>query len=308
MERVAALLVILLVMSIGTEGRKIRVSNLTPRYDTTGSIIDAHDGTVRWINGEWWMHAAQYGLCHEPARYGCDQTPDHCGFTNAHNVSIWRSPDLSTGSWEFVGQAIQCAQQPNCSTLYRPHMVYNPTTSLYVLLWNYVAPFGYAGYGVATSASPAGPFTVRNHEMNITRLCPGPAASAPCGTAQGGAGDFDVYVDTDGTAYIIYGANYYMSIEQLTPDYVYSTGRNATINGGQFGDTVFAEYFIEAPVLFKRGAIYYALFGSCCCFCEQGSGIMVHTAPHPLGPWTTQPGGDIACVPPTRFVHEGASF
>ena len=33
--------------------------------------------------------------------------------------------------------------------------------------------------------------------------------------------------------------------------------------------------------------MYYALFGECCCFCQFGSGIVVHTAPHPLGPWTT---------------------
>jgi hypothetical protein len=26
--------------------------------------------------------------------------------------------------------------------------------------------------------------------------------------------------------------------------------------------------------------------GNCCCFCGQGSGIGVHTAAHPLGPWT----------------------
>ena len=30
-------------------------------------------------------------------------------------------------------------------------------------------------------------------------------------------------------------------------------------------------------------------------YCYQGSGAIVHTAPHPLGPWT--PLGDIACVP-----------
>lgn len=32
-----------------------------------------------------------------------------------------------------------------------------------------------------------------------------------------------------------------------------------------------------------------------CCYCYQGSGAIVHTAPHPLGPWTSL--GDVACVP-----------
>ena len=62
---------------------------------------------------------------------------------------------------------------------------------------------------------------------------------------------------------------------------------------------LFSEYFIEAPALFFNDGLYYALFGSCCCYCYQGSGAIVHTAPHPLGPWTSL--GDVACIasPPT---------
>jgi hypothetical protein len=52
------------------------------------------------------MHAMSYGLCEEPAGQGCDQTPDHCGFLPDHNISIWSSPDLSSGSWEYVGNAV----------------------------------------------------------------------------------------------------------------------------------------------------------------------------------------------------------
>jgi hypothetical protein len=56
-----------------------------------------------------------------------------------------------------------------------------------------------------------------------------------------------------------------------------------------------SEWGFEAPVLFKRNGVYYALFGPMCCFCYQGSGIRVYTAPHPLGPYTYQGGDDIAC-------------
>merc|ERR1712146_658312 len=42
----------------------------------------------------------------------------------------------------------------------------------------------------------------------------------------------------------------------------------------------------EAPMLFRRGATYYLLFGHTCCFCDGGAGSQVYTAPHPLGPWT----------------------
>jgi hypothetical protein len=88
-----------------------------------------------------------------------------------------------------------------------------------------------------------------------------------------------------------------MSIEKLTPDFYYSTGINASC--GPNNSPLFQEYFIEAPAFFERNGIYYLLFGHCCCFCYQGSGILVHTAKSPLGPWTVQPGPDIACDPPS---------
>jgi len=75
-----------------------------------------------------------------------------------------------------------------------------------------------------------------------------------------------------------------------------------------FGNTTFPEYFVEAPAFFKRGDTFYALFGHCCCFCYQGSGIMVYTAKSLKGPWRPQcsdvqsggscldSSGDLACI------------
>lgn len=71
-----------------------------------------------------------------------------------------------------------------------------------------------------------------------------------------------------------------MSIEQLSPDFYYSTGKSY----------MFEEYFVEAPIFMKKNNIYYVLFGWCCCYCMQGSGILVHTANSPLGPYTLQVG------------------
>ena len=39
----------------------VTISNIEPRLSTDGEIVNAHDGTVRWVNGKWFMHAAQYG-------------------------------------------------------------------------------------------------------------------------------------------------------------------------------------------------------------------------------------------------------
>ena len=277
----------------------VRISNLTPKLDTSGTIVNGHDGTYRLINGRWYYHAAEYGLCPEPNPHGCSGSQSHgCGFHGDHNVSIWRSPDLSSGSWERVGTAAHCASDvPDCGIMYRPHLVQHPRTHGFLLYVNYVRKDGgYGGNAVLSAPAPEGPFRLENAAMNLARLCPGPAAQVPCGAAQGGAGDFDVFVDPmDGVAYIVYGANFWLSIEQLTPDMLNSTGQNASWVSGPFGGSVSSNYFVEAPAMFERNGTYYVLYGHCCCFCYQGSGIMVATARHPMGPWSVLP-GDLACV------------
>jgi hypothetical protein len=65
-----------------------------------------------------------------------------------------------------------------------------------------------------TSGSTVTPLT--DQQVNVTRLA-------------GGAGDFDLFVDFDAArgrhvGYVIYGAAYKMGIEELTEDFIYSTG------------------------------------------------------------------------------------
>ena len=247
--------------------------NNAPRLDVTGTIMDAHDGRVQFYNGLYYLYAVEYGLCVEPYPTGCVQTSDKCGFRLDHNISIWTSPTLASGSWTFQAYAFPWIERP-AGTLFRPDVVYNQKTKQYVLWWNWVASNGtYMGYAAATSASPAGPFVLKTAQTNLTR-----------NNATFHAGDGHIFVDPkDQKAYFIYGANYYMGLEELTSDYLASTGKSV----------MFSEYFIESPFMFVRQNVYYALFGHCCCFCFQGSGVIVHTAPTPMGPWKTQ--GDVAC-------------
>jgi len=178
---------------------------------------------------------------------------------------------LSSRSWTYVGNAIAVADRP-FGLVFRPTAVYNPNTKLYVLWWNWYNSTGNY-YAAATGPTPAGPFKLQVDAVNVTRKK---------------GGDFHLFVDDDGTGYVIYSWDYWINIDQLTPDFLHSTTK-ATPN--------FPEYFVEAPNLFKRNGIYYALFDHCCCYCVQGSGIIVHTATHPLGPYTAQAGGDLCCVP-----------
>jgi len=93
----------------------VTINNTLPRLDDTGAIMDVHDGSVQKFpaaapgsGGLYWIHGAQYGLCQEPPRYGCDQVGNPpCGFSPLHNISVWSSPSLASGSWHFHGHAIE---------------------------------------------------------------------------------------------------------------------------------------------------------------------------------------------------------
>ena len=113
--------------------------------------------------------------------------------------------------------------------------------------FNYIVEtFSNSFYGVATSSDPAGPFTVVNHNVALQFT---------------DNGDEGLFVDDDGTAYVIYTTlshGHSISIERLSDNYTTSLG--AAASSGLFGQS-----FVEAPALFKRKGIYYATFGSCWC-------------------------------------------
>lgn len=78
-----------------------------------------------------------------------------------------------------------------------------------------------------------------------------------------------------------------MSVERLSKDMLNSAtltdgsglAVNASFPGGDHNGTVLPEDFCEAPSLWKRGKVYFLTTGHCCCFCFQGSGMIVYTAP-----------------------------
>ena len=258
------------------------IDNLVPRRDSTGAIMDSHDFSIHKYPGTsgYTMVSIGYGLCEEPKGLGCDSTPDHCGFQPNHTINVWSSPDLSSGSWTFVTTAVSVDNRPP-GTIYRPDAIWNPHTNSVVLWYNWLNAAGqYEGYAAYTAPTPAGPYTRVRESVNVTMQ-----------NATSNCGDFHLFVDPqDGTPYLIAGCQFHMWIERLNPNMLDSAGDTSAT-----GLYMFDEYFIEAPALFFRNGLYYAIFGHCCCYCFQGSGAIVHTAPHPLGPWTSL--GDVACIP-----------
>ncbi|KAH3743020.1 glycosyl family 43 [Pelomyxa schiedti] len=254
------------------------ISNVVPRTDDAGVIMDVHDGNVlQWplpssgvSEYTYYRYGAGYGLCKE-SLWGCAgdfDLAEGCGFLTNHTIGIFQSNDLS--NWHFVGEALPFEQRPE-GIYFRPKVVYNAATKLFVLWVNFVGKklkpdFFNSTYITATSTTPAGPFVIQNNDVK---------------TRYGNPGDFALLVDDDGSAYIAYDAynnRHTVSIEKLNSDYLSSKG--ALFNSGEIGESG-----NEAPALIKYSGWYYLLFGSVCCFCNVGGNAAVWVAQDPLEPW-----------------------
>ena len=55
-----ALLVFCAVALCTAETRLVTISNIKPRLSNSGDIVNAHDGTIQWLQGKWYYHGAQY--------------------------------------------------------------------------------------------------------------------------------------------------------------------------------------------------------------------------------------------------------
>jgi hypothetical protein len=301
MSRLAAFLC---VASLSLSSAKtVSISNTEQRRDTHGVLMDAHDGNVVQFEsgGLYFMYAMEYGNYSE-GKKGCDQhgaggIGDGAGFRSDHNVSVWTSPDLSAWSLK-TREGLAIVERP-LGIYFRPKVVYNARTKLYVMWVNYMdypAPYHRGWYLSATSKSPLGPFSIANPNITMTQK--------HGGSVQDGGifCDFDLMVDDDGQAYNLYGVwkpagppqqATHISVERLTSDYLSSALEASAVF------TAASARADEAPAIFKRKGVYYALFGHGCCFCAGGAGVNVFTSLHPLGPYSAG-SYDIGCAPDAK--------
>ena len=236
----------------------------TIRFDTAGDAIDAHDGGIQRFGGTYYLYGTSYGCGFTWQGPG---TP-FCGFR------VYSSPDLS--HWTDRGPLFDTAtvawqQRCNGSTYgcFRPHVVYNAATHRYVLWFN--SYDNTVDYHVFTAPRPAGPFT----EQPAPHLAINQTA-APAGVNNG---DENLFVDTNGTAYLVYtdwigGGD--LVVEQLDRGYLSGTGRYVRLHTRN----------TEAPSMFRRDGRYYITYSDPNCGYCAGTGTSYLTAPSPLGPWT----------------------
>ena len=232
----------------GTKGiQAVTINNLEPRRDVNGEIVDAHDGCLQFFEGRFYLYGTAYG------------TSDRFSLTNHYRV--YSSPDLER--WTYEGELLR--DQP-AGVYYRPYVVFNPSTGKYVLWYNWYPKLWNGQVGIAISDTPVGPFKIA--KLNVLHNREGSRS-----------GDGSLFVDDDGKGYFIFSAiddGYAVRVLSLTPDYLGLTGEASGILAKG----------AEAPLLFRRNSLYYALCGPLCPACSEGSQVQVFTAVSPLGPFT----------------------
>lgn len=235
------------------------------RFNTLGDAVDAHDGEIAYFNGTYYLYGTSYDCGFQ---WGNKKAP-FCGFKS------YSSKDLVTWKDEgFLFDAQTPLWQTRCNGntygCFRPHVIYNTKTKLYVLWINVYD--NQVGYRVFTSTTPTGPFEEQaNPALAINKEAP---------VAGLNNGDHDIFIDDDGTAYMAYTdwrTEGSIVIEKLSPDYL--TGTGEFVKEVTNGKT-------EAPGLFKRNGIYYVVYSDPNCGYCSSTGASYKTASSPLGPWS----------------------
>lgn len=205
-------------------------SNVEPRRDNAGNIIDAHDGNYIFQNGTWWYFAMGYGLCNDTGTVnGCDPK---CGYSPANTVGVWSSTTLSNNNWTKRSEVLAYADRPNGTncTYFRSHGAFSRSTKKWVVWVNAIscpALNGNTGYLAATADHPAGPWKYVGPVKTKTR--------------DSRLGDMDLFVDDDGTGYAVLtrccGAapktdDRRMVVEKLSPDLLSVGGQDFSMQTG----------------------------------------------------------------------------
>ena len=257
--------------------------------DTEGVMIQAHGGHIQKLmvtdpeTGEqvekwWWV--------------GEDKTKGYRGGINAYsstNLIDWTfegtvmrnvssREQLETEQYfidlygdytaEQLDNVYQCINDTT-SVIERPKMIYNEKTGKYIIWFHADGPtatsnsnYAAASAGVAISDSPTGPFKfIDRYRLNT---CPEDQQDF-YPQSKGMARDMNLFIDDDGTAYIIYSSeeNLTLYISKLNEEYTYlATVPENAVYGEDF-IRIFPGAQREAPALFKRNGVYYLMTSGC---------------------------------------------
>jgi hypothetical protein len=170
---------------------------------------------------------------------------------------------------------------------YRPKIVQHPRSGEWVLWMRWLVlnngPLSQHHNTFYLSASAphiSGPWTLGQRNIS-TQYCD--------------PGDFFLFVDEpSGDGYLLYTARdpkagRHLRIEALRSDFLSSAWEIGGATSPFFGDVG------EAPAMFQRRGVYYAVWGGFCCFCMSGEHGHLCQQWESFGPNGTENGG--------RYIH-----
>lgn len=257
--------------------------------DDRGNLIQAHGGQVQRITytemetgkevTKWWWvgedktKGAHGGIC---AYSSEDLYNWHFEGIVMRNVETREQLEeeeyfrelYADCSQEELDHVFECLSAET-AIIERPKMIYNEKTGMYVLWFHADGPtqtsnssYAAASAGVAVSKTPYGPFRfIERYRLNT---CPEDQEDM-YPKSKGMARDMNLFVDDDGTAYIIYSSeeNLTLYISKLNREYTYLATKPEEAKYGEDFIRLFPGAQREAPALFKRGEYYYLMTSGC---------------------------------------------
>lgn len=257
--------------------------------DTNGEVIQAHGGQV--------VPSTDDGGRTIYYLYGEDRTN---GYHSAPGVHVYSSYDLYNWEDRGVAlRALASEEQfdePYFDALYgdysqeqkdavyrdlgtvpvdgvtppiieRPKVIYNESTGKWVM-WAHMdgpsatssAQYAKANAGVAVADSPFGPFRyIDSYRLNYAPADADPPNNAP--NNRGMARDMNLFVDDDGTGYIIYSSeeNATMFISKLNDEYTdLATPADEAVLGVDY-NRIFVNQSRESPAIFQHDERYFLI-------------------------------------------------
>jgi hypothetical protein len=149
----------LLLASACLTAAAVRVSNVLPRTDQHGAIVNSHEGNMYHFSGTaegpfWWIGVAYPPCVDECAACNASQA---CCTTQGNTLTLLSSTDL-------VAWTLQSANLLPADVLghvnYLPSLAYSAAAGLYVLTWVDSDAQSRGGTLIATAPHPAGPWSV----------------------------------------------------------------------------------------------------------------------------------------------------
>ncbi|MEO8561915.1 MAG: glycoside hydrolase family 43 protein [bacterium] len=244
-----------------------------PWLDIAGQRIEAHGGGIVQVGQRYFWYGENHTL----------------GFGNKTGISVYWSDDLVR--WQSAGIALPKDSLPlrfrDTGVAERPKVIYNTRTKQYVM-WIHLDANRYfeASAGVATSATPWGPFHVVRIFRPIQFDYGYGADSTQLRERELGNTyrDMALFRDDDGAAYVYYASesNKTLYAVRLNDDYT-DIVRPAV--QGETWARLFPNQRREAPAPFKAGDKYYMITSAQTGWAPNPA--RYHVADRPLGPWTT---------------------